>query len=82
MIDGATNQVTATVDVGPLPRAFALNPVTNKIFVSRSFGDGFITVVDGATILPAQVKVDVEANAIAVNARRIRSTSWAMKTIV
>ncbi len=41
--------------------------MTNKIYVARSYGNGFITVVDGATNQPAQVKVNVEANAIAVN---------------
>ena len=49
VIDGATNRVSATVDVGALPSSIALNPVTNKIYIARSYGNGFITVVDGAT---------------------------------
>ena len=47
----------------------ALNPVTNKIYVARSYGNGYITVVDGATNIPKSIKVEVEANAIAVNTK-------------
>jgi len=54
VIDGATNRVMATVDVGATPSSIALNPVTNKIYVARSYGNGLITVVDGATNQPAR----------------------------
>ena len=35
VIDGATNS-TATVAAGAAPRAVAMNPVTNKIYVTNA----------------------------------------------
>ena len=47
MIDGATNSTT-TVSAGNSPKAVAVNPVTNKIYVAN-FGSANVTVIDGAT---------------------------------
>ena len=45
VIDGATN-ATTTVNVGRGPTLAAVNPVTNKIYVSNS-ESGSVTVIDG-----------------------------------
>jgi YVTN family beta-propeller protein len=55
VIDGATNAVTATVNVGVSPVGIAVNPATNKIYVSNYCGNdlmcqnqsaGTVTVID------------------------------------
>lgn len=48
VINGATNTVTATVTVGLLPWAIAVNPITNTIYVANYDGDT-VSVIDGAT---------------------------------
>ena len=40
--------VTATLPVGAKPAAVAVNPVTNKAYITNS-GDSTVTVIDGAT---------------------------------
>ena len=40
------DQLTATITVGTTPIATALNPVTNKIYVTHA--GGTVTVIDGA----------------------------------
>ena len=40
------DQLTATITVGSTPAAAALNPVTNKIYVTHAVGT--VTVIDGA----------------------------------
>ena len=47
VIDGATNAIT-TLAAGTTPRAVAVNPVTNKIYVANN-GSNDVTVIDGAT---------------------------------
>ena len=48
-VGGASAQsVTATVAAGTQPQAVAVNPVTNKIYVSDG-GTNSVTVIDGAT---------------------------------
>lgn len=51
VIDGATNNVTATVPTtGNRPYAIAVNPVTNKVYVANAVtGAGNVTVFDGTT---------------------------------
>ena len=59
VIDGHADTVVATVTVGNYPQGAAVNPVTNKIYVSNYCGNTFgcnatpaqgtVTVVDGAT---------------------------------
>ena len=59
VIDGNTDTVVATVTVGNYPQGAAVNPVTNKIYVSNYCGNQFgcnatpaqgtVSVVDGAT---------------------------------
>ena len=57
----------ATVPAGSQPRAVALNPVTNKIYVAN-YGDGTVTVIDGATNTTQTVTVGSSPYALAVNA--------------
>ena len=52
VIDGATN-ATTTVAAGS-PRAVAVNPVTNKIYVANQNSNN-VTVIDGATNATATV---------------------------
>ncbi len=68
VIDGATNQVTATVAVGsqPQPLSVAVNPVTNKIYVAN-FGSNNVTVIDGATNTTTTVAAGTNPFAVAVN---------------
>jgi YVTN family beta-propeller protein len=73
VIDGATN-TTATVNVGEFPNEVAVNPVTNKIYVSNLCGidsschsSGTVTVIDGATNKPATVNVGYYPYGLAVN---------------
>ena len=47
VINGATNTVTATIDVGD-PGAVAVNPTTNVVYVAN-FSDNSISVIYGAT---------------------------------
>ena len=49
-IDGATNQ-TQTIYVGLWPGSFAINPVTNQIFLSVGSGNQIsVDIIDGATL--------------------------------
>ena len=66
----------ATVPTGQSPYAVAVNPVTNKIYVTNLCGDssscvptppGTVTVIDGATNDTTTVTVGVNPQAIAVN---------------
>jgi YVTN family beta-propeller protein len=70
VIDGATNTVMATVPVGDGPSGIALNPVTNKIYVSnRGYGGAghTVTVIDGATNATTTVEVGYNPLELAVN---------------
>src|ERR1039457_2806311 len=67
-------QVIATVPVGMEPRDSAVNPVTNKIYVTNFCGNDFrcasnatVTVIDGATNNTVSVNVGFEPSAVAVN---------------
>src|ERR1019366_1093952 len=57
---------TATVAVGTVPNAVAVNPVTNKIYVANN-SSGNVTVIDGATNNTATVAVGTGPFAAAVN---------------
>ena len=48
MIDGASNQVIATVAVGSYPGALCYNPQNNKVYCANADGDN-VTVIDGAS---------------------------------
>ena len=48
VIDSATNTVTATVPVGGSACQLAVDPTTNKIYVTNK-GEQFVTVIDGVT---------------------------------
>ena len=70
-------QVIATVPVGGQPEGSAVNPVTNKIYVTnycgndpscRNNGTGTVTVIDGATNNTVSVNVGAAPYAVAVNA--------------
>ncbi len=70
VIDGATNQVTATFPVGtpPMgapPTAIAFNGVTNKVYVANS--DGTVTVIDGSANSASTITVGFSPDAVAVN---------------
>ena len=58
--------VTGHLPAGNEPQAIAINPVTNKIYVSnRQSGD--VTVIDGATGDTAMVAAGTQPNQLAVN---------------
>ncbi|MBL0121760.1 MAG: hypothetical protein IPP88_03190 [Betaproteobacteria bacterium] len=66
VIDGDTGTVAGTVNTGLFPRGVAVNPVTNKIYVSNSIGNS-VTVIDGATLTTATVSTGASPDAVAVN---------------
>jgi YVTN family beta-propeller protein len=65
VIDGATNG-TATVTVGSVPNAVAVNAVTNKVYVANDSSNS-VTVIDGATNGTTTVTVGSNPRAVAVN---------------
>jgi YVTN family beta-propeller protein len=65
VIAGATN-ATTTVSVGPTPKAVAVNPVSNKIYVTNFLSAG-LTVIDGATNTTSTVSAGSEPSAATVN---------------
>ena len=80
VIDGATNTVTATLNVGAGPGVLLANTVTNKFYVMNSCGTdpscvingnantiGTVTVIDGVTLATSTVTVGKGADAMAVN---------------
>jgi YVTN family beta-propeller protein len=58
--------MTTTVSTGHIPKAVAVNPVTNKIYVANQ-SDTSVTVIDGATNATATINVGSTPNAVAVN---------------
>jgi len=59
--------VTATVAAGTSPRAVAINPVTNKIYVANTNSNN-VTVIDGATnTVVTTVAVGSTPFAVAIN---------------
>jgi YVTN family beta-propeller protein len=48
VINGRTNQVTATIGVGGYPWQVAVNPLTNTAFVANS-DDNTVSVINGRT---------------------------------
>src|SRR5271155_2514182 len=61
-----SQSVTATLTIGTTPYVAAVNPVSNKIYVSNG-QDGTVTVIDGATNNALTVRVGTNPNSIAVN---------------
>lgn len=49
VIDGVTDKVTATLDVGPTPQNVAVDLATGRIYASN-YDSGTVTVIDGANI--------------------------------
>ena len=61
--------VTATIPVGNVPQAVALNPVTNKIYVAN-FVSNTVTVIDGATnTVTATIPVGTSPSGVAVESQ-------------
>jgi YVTN family beta-propeller protein len=58
--------VTATVPIGTLPEAVAVNPVTNKIYIANE-GSANVTVIDGATNATTTVSTGSHPVSVAVN---------------
>src|SRR5271166_4395024 len=59
-------KVIATVPVGSVPYAAAVNPVTNKTYIVNFISDN-VTVIDGATFSTTNVTVGSHPVAVAVN---------------
>ena len=82
VIDGASNTVTATVNVGAAPAAPVVNAMTNKIYVPNQCGNdptcgaprasGTVTVIDGVTNQTHTVNVGVVPDAADVNTQTNR----------
>ncbi len=65
MIDGLDNS-TATIPAGSGPGAIAVNPVTNKIYVSNA-NSRDVTVINGSDNSTVTISTVVEPGALAVN---------------
>jgi len=48
VIDGSTNSVTNTIQVGQGPRGISVNPSINRVYVTNEF-DRTVSVIDGST---------------------------------
>ena len=60
VIDGSTNDVTGTIQVGDGPYDIVINPSTNKVYVTNHF-DSTVSVIDGNT--------NVVVNTVSVGSR-------------
>jgi YVTN family beta-propeller protein len=68
MIDGATNSLVRSVAVGGEPGGIAVNPATNKVFVT---GARFVTVLDGGSAgVDNQIAAGGRTRGIAVDGER------------
>ncbi|HTC92904.1 MAG TPA: Ig-like domain repeat protein [Terriglobales bacterium] len=65
-ISASGQTVTTTVTVGTAPTAVAVNPVTNKVYISNATSNN-VSVIDGATNTIATVATGTTPKAIAVN---------------
>ena len=65
VIDGVFNSTT-TVSAGNDPYAVAVNPVSDKIYVSN-YGSNSVTVIDGATNAASTISVGTFPRPVAVN---------------
>jgi YVTN family beta-propeller protein len=54
------------IAAGNTPKAFAINPVTNKIYVANQ-GDNTVTMIDGATNITKTIMVGNTPIAVAIN---------------
>jgi YVTN family beta-propeller protein len=64
-VSAFAQQVIATIPVGSLPNAVAVNPVTNRTYVADYLGNA-ITVIDGTTNLTTSIPANAPV-ALAVN---------------
>ena len=62
----SAQSVTATVAAGISPRAVAINPVTNQIYVAN-INSNNVTVIDGVTNSTATVAAGTNPTAVAIN---------------
>ena len=77
IVDSTTNSIIGSFSVGPQPRGIAVNPVTNRIYITSAMNNPGLTVIDGdtnttiATISLAgsvnNIAVDTSLNRIFVN---------------
>lgn len=65
VINGATNTVTATVNLPSYPNAVAVNPMTNTVYVTSSYGT--VYAIDGMTYNITAMNTGSNPVAIAVN---------------
>jgi YVTN family beta-propeller protein len=90
-IDGRTNRVVRTADVGGEPRGLAVNPVTDKLYVTLT-NQGRVVVLDGTTLAveatidigpiePAKVAVNPTTNTVYVSNANRRGTESSVSVI-
>lgn len=76
IIDGATNVVTATVPVGPLPYALAVNPTTNVVYTANR-GDNTVGRYDGTTGAAAGAPIPVAGAPFALGVNPVTNRIYA-----
>ena len=72
MISGQTDTIVATIPVGALPDAVAVNPLTNIVYVANQGGttslNGTVSVINGQTNKPlATIPVGVGPSGVAAD---------------
>jgi DNA-binding beta-propeller fold protein YncE len=70
VIDGAKDEVVATIDTGARSYAIAVDESTNKVYVANTFSS-MLTVIDGATNTASNIKTG-SADAVIVDSDRKR----------
>jgi len=66
VVDGAADEVVASVDVGALPTVIAANSANDKVYIARTFSNS-MPVIDGASNSITNLEPGIQADAIAVN---------------
>ena len=76
VIDGETNAVVDTVNVGGNPRFLSVNPATNSIYVSGTPGKS-VTVIDGETNTIVDI-IEVELNSWSIEVNPVTNKVYVM----
>src|SRR2546427_8205380 len=75
IIDGSTNKVIQSLQVGNSPWGVSVNPNTNKIYVANS-GSNFVSVIDGSSSGPSTVPSSPQNLQATVSSPTTISLSW------
>jgi YVTN family beta-propeller protein len=72
-LSAEAESVATTIEAGAYPKAVAVNPVTNRIYVANMNSQN-VTVIDGASKMTTTLAAGTAPWAVAVNPRTTGST--------